>query len=172
MSSGVLVPEDTPEQKAALARLETLLALTEGWVDHVVTAAIGDRLGSATKLQEAVRRRRAAGGPAERTFATLVGLELRPRRLRDAAALWQELDAAVGMSGRDEVWEHPDLLPGPLDLDNPKAFVAGMSGSSSFSDADLEALVSGALPSAGLDEAGKPDVTDGGEPGPGESQQQ
>ena len=32
-------PEDTPEQKAALARLETVLALVEGWVATVVAAA-------------------------------------------------------------------------------------------------------------------------------------
>src|SRR6202035_3444370 len=34
-------PEDTPEQKAALARLETVLALVEGWVSTVVAAAAG-----------------------------------------------------------------------------------------------------------------------------------
>ena len=31
-----------------------------------------------TPLRETVRRRRAIGGPAEKTFATLVGLEMRP----------------------------------------------------------------------------------------------
>src|ERR1700752_3726859 len=36
-------PEDTPEQKAALVRLETVLALVEGWVSTVVAAAAGDR---------------------------------------------------------------------------------------------------------------------------------
>src|SRR5215467_1202672 len=84
-------PEDTPEQKAALARLETALALVEGWVATVVDAASHDRLPQATALAEAIRRRRATGGPAERTFATLVGLELRPRRLREAATIWQGL---------------------------------------------------------------------------------
>ena len=38
MASGVFEQEDTPEQKAALARLETMLALVEGWVDDVVDA--------------------------------------------------------------------------------------------------------------------------------------
>src|SRR6516225_8766902 len=75
-------PEDTPQQKAALNRLETALALVEGWVDTVVDAAARDRLPQADALAEAVRRRRATGGPAEHTFATLVGLELRPRRSR------------------------------------------------------------------------------------------
>ena len=124
MQEGLLAPEDTPAQQAALARLETLLALVEGWVDAVVTAA-SSALPSASALRETVRRRRATGGPAEQTFATLVGLELRPRRLREAAALWEELAEARGTDGRDAVWDHPDLLPGTEDLDDPAAFVAG-----------------------------------------------
>src|ERR1022692_1390351 len=90
-------PEDTEQQKAALARLETVLALVEGWVATVVGSVAGDRLPQANSLAEAIRRRRATGGPAERTFATLVGLELRPRRLREAAAIWQGLTDARGV---------------------------------------------------------------------------
>ena len=118
-------PEDTPQQKAALNRLETALALVEGWVDTVVDAAARDRLPQAGALAEAVRRRRATGGPAEHTFATLVGLELRPRRSREAAAIWQGLTAARGVEGRDAVWSHPDLLPTAEDFDDPDGFVAG-----------------------------------------------
>ena len=118
-------PEDTPEQKAALARLETLLALVEGWVSTVVADAAKNRLPQGDALAEAIRRRRATGGPAERTFATLVGLELRPRRLREAAAIWRGLTDARGVTGRDEVWSHPDLLPTSEDLDDPDAFVHG-----------------------------------------------
>jgi uncharacterized protein (DUF2342 family) len=70
-----------------------------------------------------VRRRRAIGGPAERTFATLVGLEMRPRRLREAAALWEALREQQGTEGRDALWGHPDLLPTPDDLDDTAAFL-------------------------------------------------
>ncbi len=122
---GMFRPEDTPAQKAALARLETALALVEGWVATVVAAAAKDRLIHADALAEAIRRRRATGGPAERTFATLVGLELRPRRLREAAAIWQGLTEARGVTGRDALWGHPDLLPAADDLENPDAFVHG-----------------------------------------------
>ncbi len=114
----------SPEQQAALARLETALALVEGWVDDVTMAAVSGRLPSALALQEATRRRRASGGPAEQTFAALVGLELRPRRLRDAAALWQALREQRGIEGRDAVWAHPDLLPSSDDLDDPAGFVS------------------------------------------------
>jgi putative hydrolase len=118
-----LQPEETPQQKAALVRLETALALVEGWVDTVVNSVAGGRLPEAVRLAEAVRRRRATGGPAEHTFATLVGLELRPRRLREAGALWRCLTEVRGADGRDAVWEHPDLMPTAADLDDPDAFV-------------------------------------------------
>ncbi|HET8584029.1 MAG TPA: zinc-dependent metalloprotease, partial [Jatrophihabitans sp.] len=122
MSGGLFAPQQTPEQQAALRRLETLLALVEGWVDAVVAAAAGDRMPGADALREASRRRRATGGPAEQTFATLVGLELRPRRLREAAALWWSVTEKRGVSGRDAIWSHPDLLPTAEDLDDPLGF--------------------------------------------------
>ena len=117
-------PEDTPEQKAALARLETVLALVEGWVSTVVEG----RQGPAAAGRRARRGHQEAprdGGPAERTFATLVGLELRPRRLREAAAIWHGLTAERGVAGRDGIWAHPDLLPTADDFDDPDGFVRG-----------------------------------------------
>ncbi|MEV0093526.1 zinc-dependent metalloprotease [Streptomyces sp. NPDC050738] len=123
LQQGMFQPEDTPEQKAALARLETALALVEGWVDAVVHEAAKSRLTSADALRETLRRRRASGGPAEQTFATLIGLELRPRRLRDASRLWASLTDARGVDGRDALWEHPDMLPTATDLDDPDGFV-------------------------------------------------
>jgi putative hydrolase len=123
LQGGMFEPSVTPDQQAALARLETLLALVEGWVDDVVAAAAADRLPGADALRETLRRRRATGGPAEQTFATLVGLELRPRRLREAATVWRTLREQRGAEGRDELWRHPDLLPSADDLDDPEGFV-------------------------------------------------
>jgi putative hydrolase len=122
MTSGLFEPQRTPTQEAALVRLETILALVEGWVDEVVTQATQDRMPTAAKMQEIIRRRRAAGGPAEQAFAALVGLEMRPRRLRDAATLWGSLRSRKGPEGRDAVWAHPDLLPTAADLDDPLGF--------------------------------------------------
>jgi len=128
LAGGLFAPEETPEQHTALRRLETLLALVEGWVDAVVAAAAGERMPGAEALREASRRRRAPGGPAEQTFATLVGLELRPRRLREAAALWWAVTEKHGVSGRDSLWSHPDLLPSADDLDDPLGFADTIGG--------------------------------------------
>jgi putative hydrolase len=156
LSGGLLPkPEDTPQQKAALARLETALALVEGWVDTVVNSVAGDRLPGSAKLAEAVRRRRATGGPAEATFATLVGLQLRPRKLREAAALWRELGEARGRDGRDAVWSHPDLLPTADDLENPEAFVHGKPDD--FDISQLTENTNDEKPAEKPDEDEKPD---------------
>jgi putative hydrolase len=150
-NEGMFTPENTPAQQAALARLEAILALIEGWVDDVAGAAAAEHLAAAPQLREAIRRRRATGGPAEQTFGTLVGLELRPRRLRDAAELWHRLSEARGIEGRDAIWAHPDLLPTAEDLDDPGAFVSGKElDISSLLDGSLgEAPPEGELPDSG-----------------------
>lgn len=149
LQQGMFQPEDTPQQKAALARLETALALVEGWVDAVVHAAAAPHLPSAAALRETLRRRRATGGPAEQTFATLIGLELRPRRLRDAARLWASLTDARGVDGRDGLWAHPDMLPTAADLDDPDGFVHGESIDFSELDQMLGEAAGGPSRSAG-----------------------
>jgi putative hydrolase len=113
----------TPEQKHALDRLEVLLALIEGWATVIVSQAAANRLPSVGALDETLRRRRAAGGPAEKLFGGLVGLELRPRRIREAVKLWQHISETFGIDKRDNLWSHPDLLPGAYDLENPEEFV-------------------------------------------------
>jgi putative hydrolase len=152
LEGGLFEPEKTPAQKAALVRLETTLALVEGWVDEVVGQATDSRMPSASKLQEAVRRRRAAGGPAESTFAALVGLELRPRRLRDASALWGSLRSRQGHQGRDAVWAHPDLLPTAEDLDDPLGFKEHTEEPEALTDAEFDAALAQLL-----DDEGKPE---------------
>jgi putative hydrolase len=170
LQGGLFDPQQTPEQTAALARLETTLALVEGWVDEVVSQATAERMPAASKMQEAIRRRRAAGGPAEQTFAALVGLELRPRRLRDASALWGSLRSRQGKEERDAVWAHPDLLPTAADLDDPLGFREDLPEVAELSDEDFDKAIgklldteSGEAPRGREDEPG-----DGPGDGPGD----
>ena len=136
LQQGAFEPQTTPEQKQSLERLETLLALIEGWVQTVVSDALGERLPGVAALSETLNRRRATGGPAEQTFATLMGLELRPRKLREAATLWRRLTDDASIEDRDGVWAHPDLLPDSSDLDNPAGFIDRIvgGGTTAFDD--------------------------------------
>lgn len=137
LSSGALIPPKTEAQEAAHTRLETMLALIEGWVDAVTADAV-KRLPGADAIAEMVRRRRATGGPAEHTFSTLVGLELRPRRMREAAAVWRLVAERGGIAARDGLWAHPDLLPTAEELDHPARLLEriGLAGVDAAAEPD------------------------------------
>ncbi|VXC05053.1 conserved hypothetical protein [Microbacterium sp. 8M] len=123
IEGGALLPELSDVQREALERLENLIATIDGWVD-VVTEQATSRLPDSVRIAEAARRRRAAGGPAEDALGALVGLKLRPRRLREAAAMWRAVTDAVGIEARDALWDYPDLMPDASDIDDPAALVA------------------------------------------------
>ena len=133
--SGSLIAPRTPSQTVALERIETVLALIEGWVDCVTQAAT-TRLPRSAAIAELVRRKRSSGGPAEKTFLTLIGLELRPRKLREASAMWNAITDAVGIQKRDAIWSHPDLLPTEADIADPSALIAKLSNSAPEDDMD------------------------------------
>ncbi|WP_156998119.1 zinc-dependent metalloprotease [Agromyces terreus] len=170
VESGALISPRSEAQESALSRLETMLALIEGWVDQA-TADATSRLPKSDAIAETIRRRRATGGPAESAFATLVGLELRPRRLREATALWRAVGDAVGVERRDALWAHPDLLPTAEDLDDPTGLIARLTGTvTAGSEADddfdqaLEQLLRGETPAAPGEDGSEPDAGDQGAP--------
>ena len=134
--SGAFIADRTESQQRALESVETLLALIEGWV-QVVTEKATERLPGAASIAEAVRRRRATGGPAEQTFNTLVGLELRPRKMREAAQMWRQITEELGTAARDGLWAHPDLMPTAEDIANPGEIISRMRGAAAAPD-DLD----------------------------------
>ena len=95
----------------------------EGWAEHVVTEALGDRIPSTSKLTQAWAHRRSTGGSAENAFSKVVGIELNAPKVSEAAELWRRATVAVGAEKRDKAWDHPDFLPTAEHLDNPAAFI-------------------------------------------------
>ena len=123
LSGGMFTPEETPTQKAALENLETVLALIDGWIDSVVTLAAKNRLPSLVQLRETQQRRRATKSPTQELFATLVGLEVSPRRTREAIAFWEKIVELKDVKSRDEIWDESFLLPRADQLGDAEAFL-------------------------------------------------
>ncbi len=137
-ADGLITPR-TEEQQEVLVRIETMLALIEGWAD-AITLAAASRLPSVNQVVELVRRRQAVGA-AQKTFATLLGLELRPRLQREAMAMWQELGSKIGATARDDIWRHPDLLPTAADINDPASFIKRISAGDDDFDNELNKLL-------------------------------
>ena len=139
IESGGLITARTPEQEQALVRIETTLALIEGWADAVALSA-ASRLPGVNQVFELVRRRQAVGA-AQKTFATLLGLELRPRLQREAMAMWQQIGTQLGNTVRDSIWKHPDHLPSAEDIKDPSALIVRLSGGDDDFDSELSKLL-------------------------------
>jgi len=146
LTRGIFASHHTEEQSATLEQIETWLALIEGWVDAVTTIAAAPHVPSIGSLREMMRRRRAAGGPAEDAFANLLGLDLRPRRLRDASAMWEALTRSAGAAERDAVWSHPDLPPRPDQLADWQQWIESRGHEGDDIDDELRRLLEGEPP--------------------------
>jgi putative hydrolase len=123
IDQGLFTPQQTPAQEFALTKLEMALALIEGWIDHVISEVGAERIPSFNALIENSRRRRAVNSPMQQLFATLLGLEVSPRKMREAAVFWSEVKSLRGSDGRDRCWEDPAFLPMPNDLKDAAAFL-------------------------------------------------
>ena len=124
LNEGIFTPEETPAQRAALTKLETVLALIDGWSEEVVTLAAGDRLPNLVALQETLRRRRATSAPAQQLFATLFGLQVSPKLAREAAGFWKAVREVKDLQGRDQIWS--GILPTSDDLLTPQSYLASI----------------------------------------------
>jgi len=123
LNAGLFTPQQTPAQELTLTKLEMALALIEGWIDHVISEVAGNRIPAFSALIENSRRRRATNSPMQQLFANLLGVEVSPRKMREASAFWSEVKNIKGSDGRDKCWDDPAFLPMPDDLVDVKAFL-------------------------------------------------
>ena len=139
MEATAMMSQRTEDQETALVRIETMLALIDGWADAIAEEA-GKRLPTISSVVELASRKRATEGAAEKTFAILLGLELQPRLRREAKAMWQEV-TKLGGQKRDQLWSHPDQLPSVEEISNPSLVLARLERSDDDFDEGLRKLL-------------------------------
>ena len=125
LDNGIFTPEESPAQKSALLKLETVLALIDGWTDEVVSLAAGDRIPSIEQLRESHRRRRASSSPAQQLFSSMLGLQVSPKLTREASTFWKKIREVKSVGERDQIWS--GLLPTADDLLDPEKFLTSTS---------------------------------------------
>ena len=124
LNDGIFTPQESPAQRAALTKLETVLALIDGWSEEVVTLAAGDRLPNIAALQETLRRRRATSAPAQQLFSSMLGLQVSPRLAREATVFWKQVREIKDVESRDRIWS--GILPTSEDLMTPESFMKSL----------------------------------------------
>jgi len=114
----------SPEQEALLPRLEALVAMVIGYVDHVMDDIGSTLIGSYRQVTEAVRRRRVGTGEADRFVERILGLDLTQEQVDRGAAFVDGVVERSGGEGLDRLWADERNLPTPAEVDAPGLWLA------------------------------------------------
>jgi putative hydrolase len=114
----------SPEQDALRPRLEALVAVVVGVVDHVLDVVGGRLIASYPMLTEALRRRRVEAGEADRFVERLFGLELGQGTYDRGEAFVQGVIERAGPDGLQRLWRDAEHLPTPAEVDAPGLWLA------------------------------------------------
>ncbi len=120
----VLGAIQTDAQRALLPRLEVLVAVIEGYVDHVMDSIGTGLITSYGMITEAARRRRVEADESDRFVARLFGLELGQPTYDAGAAFVDGVVERVGFDGLDPLWKGEAYLPTPAEIDAPGLWLA------------------------------------------------
>ncbi len=122
--SALLGAIQSPEQRAMLPRLEALVAVVVGYVDHVMDTVGTTLIGSYGMLTEALHRRRVEAGAADRFVEHLFGLELGREQYERGAAFVEGVVERAGSDALSRLWSSERELPTPAEVDAPGLWLA------------------------------------------------
>ena len=118
----------TPQQRAELAKVTAVMSLLEGHADVVMDEVGPQVIPSVAQIREKFNQRRKGVGAFDRMLRRLLGLEAKMRQYRDGAVFVREVTDKVGVDGFNRVWDSPENLPLPAEIEKPAAWVARVHG--------------------------------------------
>ena len=122
--SALLGAFQSPEQRALLPRLEALVAVVSGYVDHVMDTVGSTLIGSYSMLTEALHRRRVEAGGADRFVEHLFGLELGRDQYERGTSFIGGVVERAGVEALPRLWNSERELPTPAEVDAPGLWLA------------------------------------------------
>ncbi|MDP1820243.1 MAG: zinc-dependent metalloprotease [Acidimicrobiales bacterium] len=114
----------SPEQDALRPRIEALVAVVVGVVDHVLDIVGAKLIPSYPMLTEALRRRRVEATEADRFVERLFGLELGQATYDRGSAFVDGVVERAGEEGLRRLWADRRNLPTPPEVDAPGLWLA------------------------------------------------
>jgi len=114
----------SPAQRALLPRLEALVAVIVGYVDHLMDDIGQGLIGSYDMVTEAMRRRRVTADPSDRFVERLLGLELTQAQYERGSAFIDGIVDRAGREALDRLWASERELPTPAEVDAPGLWLA------------------------------------------------
>lgn len=114
----------TPTQEALLPRLDALVAVVIGFVDHTVDQVAERLLSSGTRVAEAVRRRRVEADTADRFVERLLGVTVTQAQVDRGNRFVAGVAERAGTEALARLWGSAKELPTPAEVDAPGLWLA------------------------------------------------
>jgi putative hydrolase len=114
----------SPAQRDLLPRLEALVAVIVGYVDHLMDDIGQGLIGSYGMVTEAMRRRRVTTDPSDRFVDRLLGLELSQAQYERGSSFVDGVVERAGKNALDRLWSSERELPTPAEVDAPGLWLA------------------------------------------------
>jgi coenzyme F420 biosynthesis associated uncharacterized protein len=119
---GLAALVQTREQRDLMRRLQAVMAVVEGYSEHVMDAVGAEVLPGYERMREAMDRRRQSRSAPQRILERLLGLDLKMRQYVLGKTFCDAVVAAHGVPTLNRVWEAEELLPTLAELDQPEAW--------------------------------------------------
>ena len=114
----------SPAQLELLPRLDALVAVVVGYVDHLMDQVGGRLIGSYEMVTEALRRRRVTADESDRFVERLLGLELGQAQYERGEAFIAGIVQRAGTEVLERLWADEADLPTPAEVDAPGLWLA------------------------------------------------
>lgn len=124
---GIMAFIATPEQRAALNRIQALMSLLEGHGNAVMNALGREHVAGQERMAATLAARRNPRGVGG-LFQRLLGLDAKMRQYDIGERFIQRIEAEAGPRALDPVWQGPEMLPTLDELDAPLTWLARIDG--------------------------------------------
>jgi coenzyme F420 biosynthesis associated uncharacterized protein len=124
---GLAALVQTHEQREIMNRMQALMAVVEGYSEHVMDAVGVDVLPAYEGLREAMERRRRSKSAPEKILERLLGLDLKLRQYERGKRFCDAVVERHGLEALNRVWSSPEALPTLLELERPDEWVSRTS---------------------------------------------
>jgi coenzyme F420 biosynthesis associated uncharacterized protein len=120
---GLMALIQNREQRDLMNQLQPVMAVIEGYSEHVMDALGAELVPGYERLRDAMDRRRRDRSAPERILQKLLGLDLKMRQYEQGKRFCDAVADEVGIEGLNAVWRAPADMPTPAELDDPAAWI-------------------------------------------------
>ena len=116
----------TPQQRELMSRLQALMALAEGYSNHVMNNVGRDLLPHFELIHERVEHRQRQRSQIEQLFLKITGLSLKMEQYRLGERFVDEVVRQRGITFTNRAWHSPETLPSEVEIREPERWIGRM----------------------------------------------